>query len=49
MKDVASVTNIRLSITGAESPFQNGLCERMHAVTDRTLVKFRAQFPKTPI
>ena len=49
VRDVASVLNIRLCTTAAESPFQNGLCERVHAVTDRMLVKLQAQFPKTPV
>ena len=49
IRDVMSVLNVRISTTGAESPFQNGLCERVHAVTDRLLVKLRAQYPKTPV
>ena len=49
MRDVASVLNIRVNTTAAESPFQNGLCERIHAVTDMMLVKLSAQFPKTPL
>ena len=49
IRDVASLLNIRVLTTGAESPFQNGLCERVHAVTDSILSKLQAQFPKTPL
>ena len=48
-RDVASVLNWRLCTTGAESPFQNGLCERNHAVCDSILTKLQAQYPKTPL
>lgn len=30
-----------------ESPFQSGLCERVHAVTDMVLVKLKAEYGKT--
>ena len=49
MRDVASVLDVRINTTAAESPFQNGLCERIHAVTDMMLVKLKAQFPRTPV
>ena len=32
-----------------ESPFQNGLCERNHAVTDMILCKLQAQYPDTSL
>ena len=49
LRDVASLLNIQVSTTGAESPFQNGLCERVHAVTDMILCKLEAQYPKTDL
>ena len=48
-RDVASVLNWEVCTTGAESPFQNGLCERNHAVCDNILTKLQAQYPKTPL
>ena len=30
-----------------QSPFQNGLCERVHAITDMMLVKLEAEYGKT--
>ena len=36
--EVMSVLNVRVITTAAESPFQNGLCERVHAVTDMMLL-----------
>ena len=49
MRGVASILDVRINTTAAESPFQNGLCERIHAVTDMMLVKLKAQFPQTPV
>ncbi len=37
VRDVASVLDIKVHTTGAESPNQNGMCERVHAVTDMIL------------
>ena len=34
MREVESILNIQVCTTAGESPFQNGLCERVHAVTD---------------
>lgn len=48
-RDVASVLNLKVNTTAAESPFQNGLCERIHAVTDTMLLKLEAQYPNTPV
>ena len=39
MREVASILNVRLITTEADSPFQNGLCERVHSVTDMMLLK----------
>ena len=39
MREIMSILNFRVITTAAESPFQNGLCERMYAVTDIMLLK----------
>ena len=44
MRDITSVLNVQLCTTSGESPFQNGLCERVHAITDMMLVKLEADF-----
>ena len=49
MREVASVLNIEILTTAAESPFQNGLCERNHAVVDNMLHKLKEQHPKTDL
>lgn len=49
LKEVGSLLDMRILSTGAESPFQNGLCERVHAVTDNMISKLQAQYPKTDI
>ena len=49
IREVASVLNIETTTTAAESPFQNGLCERNHAITDMMLLKLKEQCPRTPI
>ena len=45
IREVASILNVELCTTAAESPFQNGLCERIHAVTDSMLLKLQEQCP----
>ena len=47
MREVMSVLNVRVITTAAESPFQNGLCERVHAVTDVMLLKLEEENSKT--
>ena len=47
MREVMSILNVRLIITSAESPFQNRLCERVHAVTDMVLLKLKEENEKT--
>ena len=42
-----SILNIKVITTAAESHFQNGLCERVHAVTDRMLLKLQEENEKT--
>ena len=44
MREVASILNVKLCTSAAESPFQNGLCERVHAVTDMMLVKLEGDY-----
>ena len=39
MREVESILNIQVCTTAGKSPFQNGLCERVHAVTDMMLTK----------
>ena len=39
MRDITSVLNVQLCTTAGERPFQNGLCEKVHAITDMILVK----------
>ena len=48
-REVASILNIEVCTTAAYSPFQNGLCERIHSVTDNMLLKLEEQCPGTPI
>ena len=43
MREVMSILDVRVITTAAESPFQNGLCERVHAVTDIMLLKLEEE------
>jgi len=45
MREVMSILNVKVCTTAGESPFQNGLCERVHAVTDMMLMKLEAENP----
>ena len=47
MREVVSILNVRLVTTAAESPFQNGLCERVHLVTDMMLLTLIEENKKT--
>lgn len=49
MREVESILNIQICTTAAESPFQNGLCERVHAVTDMMLTKLEDEQTETDI
>lgn len=49
MKEVCSILNVETLSTAANSPFQNGLCERNHAVVDLMLLKLCEQCPRTPV
>ena len=48
-KDMCRNLNIRMLTTSAESPFQNGLCERNHAITDRIIDKMMMEDPTLTI
>ncbi len=41
MREVCSILNVEKLTTAADSPFQNGLCERNHAVVDNMLLKMQ--------
>ena len=45
-RDMCENLNVEVLKTGAESPFQNGLCERNHAVVDGMLEKLIADNPE---
>ena len=34
VREITSILNVQLCTTAGESPFQNGLCERAHAIID---------------
>ena len=42
MREITSILNVQLYTTAGESPFQNGSCERVHAITDMMLAKLQA-------
>lgn len=46
VRETTSKQNIQLCTTAAENPFQNGLCERVHAITDMMLTKLHAEYEK---
>ena len=43
MREVMSILDVRVITTAAKNPFQNGLCEQVHAVTDRMLLKLEEE------
>ena len=46
MREVSSHLNLLKYTTAAEAPWQNGLCERVHQVTDMILTKLKESYPK---
>ena len=46
MRQVKSKLNVIELTTGAESPWQNGLCEKNHALTDNILEQMDEDFPE---
>ena len=49
IREVCSILNVTIATTGTESPFQNGLCERNHAIVDNMLRKMTEQHHDTPL
>ena len=49
MLEVESMLHTEVLSTAAESPFQNGVCERNHQVVDSILTKLVQDFPSTPV
>ena len=49
MREISSLLNIEVISTAAFAPFQDGLCERNHAVVDMILHKLRAEYPQTDL
>lgn len=47
VREVASLLNVKISSTPAESPWSNGLCERNHQITDRMLEILVEENPHT--
>ena len=45
LREVGSVLNFSIQTTAADSPFQNGLCEKNHAIVDLILSKLKADYP----
>ena len=48
-KDMCANLNIEVRNTAAQSPWQNGLCERNHAVVDECLQKILEENPKMKV
>ena len=48
-KDMCANLNIEVRNTAAHSPWQNGLCERNHAVVDECLQKILEENPKMKV
>ncbi|CAC5380869.1 unnamed protein product [Mytilus coruscus] len=46
MREVASIQNVKVYTTADESPFLNGLYERVHEITDTMLMKLDADYRK---
>ena len=49
LREVSSILNIRVCTTAGMSPFQNGLCERVHSITDMMLLKLEAENSKVEL
>ena len=49
IREVTSFLNIKKYTTAAESPWQNGLCERIHAITDQILSKLFEEYPNVKL
>ena len=42
IREVASILNVKLCTVAYESPLKNGLCERVHVLTDSMLIKLES-------
>ena len=49
MRELSDCLGIEVETTAAKSPWQNGLCERNHAVVDRCLEKILDENPELPL
>ena len=49
MREVASILNVRLITSAADSLFQNGLCEHVHSVIDMKLLKLMEENRKLKV
>lgn len=49
MRQVASTLGVKLYSTAADSPYQNGICERVHGVIDMILHKLMADYPRAEL
>ena len=47
LQEVQSMLDVEVLTTAAESPFQNGLCERNHQIVDSILAKLVQDYPGT--
>ena len=48
IKEVKDILNVVDLTTGAESPWQNGLCEKNHQIVDTMLERLIEDYPETP-
>ena len=48
MQEVKGILNVEDLTTGAESPWQNGLCEKNHCTVDVKLKRMMEDYPDTP-
>ena len=48
VKEVKDILNVVDLTTGAESPWQNGLCEKNHQIVDTMLERLIEDYPETP-
>lgn len=49
MVELKNYLNVRSITTGAEAPFQNGLCERNHAILDSMMLRLMLDNPSTEV
>ena len=49
IREVKSFLNVTDLTTGAESPWQNGLCEKNHSLVDIMLDRLDEDYPDTPL